>query len=175
VRTLIREELQHYLRLTPPLVEGLLDPAVQVQPHGIDLTVDRVERLEGAGRVGFASEVTVRPPGREVPFNVPDAQGGRPWVSLEPGAYRIRLAERVHLPRDVYAIARPRSSLLRMGVHVGTALWDAGYSGRGEALLVVHNPHGLHLQHRARVLQLVFFRLDTAPQAGYAGRYQGEG
>ncbi len=169
MRTLVREDLLRYLRGKPPLVEGLLDERVQVQPHGIDLSVDEVYTLGGMGRVGFASETTVLPQGIAVPFG-PDG-----WVHLSPGTYRIRLAERVHLPRNVYAIARPRSSLLRMGVHVGTALWDAGYSGRGEALLTVHNPHGVWMQHRARVLQLVFFLLDTPPREGYSGRYRGEG
>ncbi len=169
MRTLVREELQRYVRANPPLVEGLLDEQVQIQPHGIDLTVDEVYVIDGVGRIGFASESTVLPQGTRVAFGVDG------WVHLPVGTYRIRLAERVHLPKDVYAIARPRSSLLRMGVHVGTALWDAGYSGRGEALLTVHNPHGIWLEHRARVMQLVFFVLDVPPQSGYRGRYWGEG
>ena len=169
MRALVREELLARLKQDPPLVENLLDPEVQVQPHGIDLSVARVFRFDGPGRVGFPSAHTALPPVTEIPF---DAEG---WVHLPPGPYRIRLAERVHLPLDVFAIARPRSSLLRMGVHVGTALWDAGYSGQGEALLIVHNPHGMDLQHRARILQLVFFSLDRAPKEGYKGRYQGEG
>ncbi len=169
MRVLVREELLARLQEVPPLVEGLQDPDVQVQPHGIDLSVARVYRFEGAGRVGFSSSHTELPAAEEITF---DRQG---WVHLPPGSYRIRLAERVHLPLNVLAIARPRSSLLRMGVHVGTALWDAGYSGQGEALLVVHNPHGVYLQRRARVLQLVFFLLDRAPKEGYKGRYQGEG
>ncbi len=169
MRTLVREELLAALQHDPPLVEGLLDPEVQVQPHGIDLTVARVYRFCSPGVVGFPSTSTRLPEVEELAF----PQEG--WLHLAPGAYRIRLAEKVNLPVDVYAIARPRSSLLRMGVHVGTALWDAGYSGRGEALLVVHNPHGMRLARRARVVQLVFFRLDVPPQEGYAGRYQGEG
>lgn len=168
MRTLTREGLQRYLQAVPPLVEGLLDPDVQVQPHGIDLSVARVYRFLAAGRAGFASDRTVLPPVDLVPF---DEDG---WVHLPPGTYRVRLAERVNLPLHVYAIARPRSSLLRMGVHVGAALWDAGYSGQGEALLVVHNPHGVSLQRRARIIQLVFLEMDNPPAVGYTGRYQGE-
>ncbi len=169
MRVLVREDLLDFLRRDPPLVEGLLDPDVQVQPHGIDLSVARVYRFQGSGAVTFASTGTVLPRVQEIPF---DDDG---WVLLPPGVYRVRLAERVHLPLDVFAIARPRSSLLRMGVHVGTALWDAGYSGQGESLLVVENPYGVRLQHRARILQLVFFLLDRPPEEGYKGRYQGEG
>ncbi len=166
---LVREELYTYLEATPPLVEGLLDREVQVQPHGIDLSVGEVYRLQGSGTIGFASATTRLPTGEPIPF---DTTG---WVHLPPGMYRVRLAERVHLPVHLFAMAWPRSSLLRMGVHVGTALWDAGYSGRGEVSMVVHNPQGIHLQHRARIVQLMFFRLDRSPKQGYAGRYQGEG
>ncbi len=181
MRVLVREELFAELEKTPPLVEGLLDPLVQVQPHGIDLSIAEIRRLSTQGRIGFSSDVTLLPEGEVVPFalssqdvGLPENEGTR-WAFLTPGPYRIRLAERVHLPIHIFAIARPRSSLLRMGVHVGTALWDAGYSGRGEALFVVHNPGGVYVAHRARVLQLVFFRLDTPPGAGYMGTYQGEG
>jgi dUTP pyrophosphatase len=52
-------------------------------------------------------------------------------------------------------------------------VWDAGYSGRGEGLLIVHNPRGVRLQRGARIAQLVVFRL-TASTSAYAGQYQNE-
>ena len=168
MRTLVREDIIARLQHNPPLIEGMRDVDVQVQPHGVDLTVAKVFAFAGASQVGFDSAATHLPDVLPVPLDEDE------WWTLTVGAYRIRLAETVHLPLDVYAIARPRSSLLRMGVQVGTALWDAGYSGQGEALIVVHNPHGIRLQRRARVLQLVFFELDNPPRRGYSGRYQGE-
>jgi dUTP pyrophosphatase len=71
-------------------------------------------------------------------------------------------------------MARPRSTLLRSGVAIHAAVWDAGYSGRGEGLLSVLNARGYRLQRGARVLQLVFFRLSSPTAEGYRGRYQGE-
>jgi dUTP pyrophosphatase len=71
------------------------------------------------------------------------------------------------------ALAMPRSSLLRCGVTVHTAVWDAGYSGRSQSLMVVYNPRGFRLQRNARIVQLVFFRL-TQETEGYQGIYQGE-
>jgi dUTP pyrophosphatase len=62
-----------------------------------------------------------------------------------------------------------------MGCHVPTAVWDAGYEGRGEGLLVVNNPAGLRLQRGARIAQLVVFRLNETALEGYAGQYQHEG
>ncbi len=56
-----------------------------------------------------------------------------------------------------------------MSVH--TAVWDAGYRGRSQALLMVHHHQGYRLQQGARLLQLVFFRLAQPVSQGYQGRF----
>ena len=99
-----------------------------------------------------------------------DAMGN---MELVAGIYIITYNEVVHLPKNVMALGRPRSSLLRCGVTVGTAVWDAGYEGRSQSLLVVYNPRGVCLQRNARITQLVFFEL-TGETEGYNGVYQGE-
>jgi dUTP pyrophosphatase len=71
------------------------------------------------------------------------------------------------------ALARPRSSLLRCGVNIGTAVWDAGYSGRSQSLMLVSNSLGFRIQQNARVAQLIFMNL-SAETEGYAGKYQNE-
>jgi dUTP pyrophosphatase len=96
------------------------------------------------------------------------------WLDLTPGMYQVLFNEVVALPNDLMALGRPRSSLCRCGATLGTAVWDAGYTGRSTSLLVVTNPAGLRLARDARVLQLVFFTLDTPTAEGYAGVYQGE-
>lgn len=163
---LSREELREALSHVPPLVEDV-DLDEQLQPNGIDIRVARVERLASRGVLGTGSREAAQR--EELPA---DASG---WWDLEPGAYVIGYAERVNLPNDVMALARPRSSLLRSGVTVHTAVWDAGYSGAGEGLMVVANLSGYRLQRGARVLQLVFIRLGRATAEGYAGLYQHEG
>jgi dUTP pyrophosphatase len=82
--------------------------------------------------------------------------------------------EIVNIPKDVAALARPRSSLLRSGATLETALWDPGYRGRSQSLLVVYNPFGLRLKRNARLMQLVFLRLDNEAEKVYTGKYQGE-
>ena len=89
------------------------------------------------------------------------------------GIYMITYNEIVHLPKNIMALGRPRSSLLRCGVNVGTAVWDAGYEGRSQSLLVVYNPKGFRVQKNARITQLVFFGLTGASE-GYNGIYQRE-
>ena len=163
---LSREELRAALAFTPPLVEDV-DEALQLQPNGIDLRVDRVARLASRGTLG----VEAREPAERT--DLPTDQDG--WWDLAAGAYVLGYRERVNLPNDVMAIARPRSSLLRSGVAIHSAVWDAGYSGQGEGLLSVLNPAGYRLQRGARVLQLVFLRLGAPAALGYRGRYQDEG
>ena len=161
---LSREELLAALAADPPLVEDL-DLDLQLQPNGIDIRVDRVARLVSRGTLG----VEGREPAERT--EVPDQDG---WWDLAAGAYVIGYRERVNLPNDVMALARPRSSLLRSGVAIHSAVWDAGYSGRGEGLLSVVNPEGYRLERGARVLQLVFLRLGSPAAEGYRGTYQHE-
>ena len=164
---LTREELRAALAADPPLVEGA-DGAAQLQPNGIDLRAERIQRLVSGGRLG-AAEADRDPAERE---DVAADPAG--WWDLALGAYVITYRERVNLPADLTALLRPRSSLLRSGVTIHGAVWDAGYSGRGEGLLSVMNPKGYRLQRGARVAQLVFFRLSSATLEAYAGKYQGE-
>jgi dUTP pyrophosphatase len=56
---------------------------------------------------------------------------------------------------------------------VPSAVWDAGYCGRSESLMVVHHPRGFRVQRGARLLQLVFMTLRGRTE-GYQGVYQGE-
>lgn len=165
---LSREDLQAALAAQPPLVEGV-DVATQLQPNGIDLRVERVQRLTSPGLLGAAPNLR-EPAARE--DVQPDADG---WWDLHQGSYVIGYAEKVNLPADLMALARPRSTLLRSGVALQSAVWDAGYSGRGEGLLSVLNPRGYRLQRGAAVLQLVFLRLTSATAEGYTGRYQNDG
>lgn len=168
VSVLSREELRTALAATPPLVEGI-DEHAQLQPNGIDLRVGRVQRLTSPGLLGSADPIREPAAREEIQ---PDADG---WWDLHQGSYVIQYAEKVNLPPDLMAIGHPRSSLLRSGVAIHGAVWDAGYSGRGEGLLAVLNPRGYRLQRGARVYQLVFHRLWAPTAEGYAGRYQGEG
>jgi dUTP pyrophosphatase len=142
--------------------------AEQVQPNGIDLSIDALWRFVDAGVLGASSADRQLPPREELGF---DAQG---WLQLSPGTYGIRYAEWVEMPADCSGLCFPRSTLLRMGLYVPTAVWDAGYAGRGEGLLLVTNPHGVRLQRGARIVQLVLFRLSEAPGAVYTGQYQNE-
>ncbi|MEM1603743.1 MAG: deoxyuridine 5'-triphosphate nucleotidohydrolase [Zestosphaera sp.] len=146
-------------------VRDLLDTNTQLQPAGIDLRVSQVFKFRSAGVLGFNE--------RKLP-EVEEVLPENGYWSLDPGVYKIRFAEIVELPRDVLALCFPRSSLLRSGVLVSCTVWDPGYVGRGEALMHVMNPHGINLGVGARVVQLIFFRLNKAVEKTYEGFYKGE-
>jgi len=164
---LTRDDIRGLLEQEPPLIEGYINLEEQLQPNGIDLTLREVAMLQSPGKV------TVSNSQRVVSSLSPLVFDGLGFIDLMPGAYSITYNEVVHLPQNIMALATPRSSLLRCGVTVNTAVWDAGYSGRSQSLLVVYNPQGFQLQRNARIIQLVFLRLANQTE-GYRGTYQNE-
>lgn len=132
---------------------------------GLRLHLDRVFAFRGPGLLGSVNKKLA-----EVE-EVPPANG---IYKLEPGAYKVRYREVVRVPQNAVAMALPRSTLLRMGATIYTALWDPGYEGRGEGLLVVFNPYGIEIEVGAQVAQLLFIRLDRETSFVYRGSYQRE-
>ncbi len=143
-----------------PLDGGELDPE-QVQPNGVDLTLGAVYEQTGAGRIGKdGKEVGER---REL-----EPESG--VYELDPGAYVAGYGEIVGVPANHVGFVYPRSSLMRNSCMLHTAVWDAGYRGRGEGLLEVHRP--ITIEAGARFAQLVLAKADHEDE--YDGDYQGE-
>lgn len=164
---LSKQDIHRLLHKEPPLIEGCVNLEEQVQPNGIDLTLREIALPQSSGKIGVDNSQRV------VSDLAPLVFDGLGFIDLVPGAYIITYNEIVNLPSNIMALGRPRSSLLRCGVTIGTAAWDAGYSGRSQSLMVVYNPQGFRLQRNARIIQLIFFKL-TGKTQGYQGIYQGE-
>jgi len=160
-------DIRRLIKRKPPLVEGWINLDEQVQTNGFDLTLRDVTVMQSAGRIMASNSQ------REVSALSPLEFDEKNCIDLAAGIYMITYNEVVHLPKNIMALGRPRSSLLRCGVNVGTAVWDAGYEGRSQSLLIVHNPQGFRVQQNARMTQLVFMEL-TGESEGYKGIYQGE-
>lgn len=161
--------LRERLSAQPPLVEHFVDRDTQIQMNGVDFTLREVSRFDDEpGVVDFDNSERRTPSTTIIP---PDEAS---FWQLGPGPYWIVYNEVVNVPADMFGLARTRSSVLRCGAQIGTALWDSGYSGRSGSLLVVHNPAGIRLKKDARILQLVFFALDGPAAKVYAGTYQNE-
>jgi dUTP pyrophosphatase len=165
---LSREDILQMLGESPPLVENLCDVRQQVQPNGIDLTLKEIALFSSPGTLG------ARDDDRVLSNTSPLVFDGLGRVDLLPGCYLVTYNEVINLPRDIMALAMPRSSLLRCGVSIHHAVWDAGYSGRSQSLMVVYNAQGFRLHRDARIVQMVFLALGRRVAQGYQGMFQGE-
>ncbi len=164
---LSRKDLRQLILQPPLLIEGYIDLEQQLQPNGFDITLRDVAMLETMGQIGTDNGQ------RRLPDLGPLIFDSYGFMELMPGSYIITYNEIVHIPTNLMALARPRSSLLRCGVNIGTAVWDAGYSGRSQSLMIVYNSRGFRVQKNARVAQLVFMTL-TGETESYSGKYQNE-
>ena len=140
----------------------------QLQPNGVDLTLGSIAKPITSGRIGIDNSQRVLSELQELNF---DESG---YLNLPQGVYIARLNETVALPENLMAIAKPRSSLLRNGVAVNNAVWDAGYIGKSQVQIVVHPPEGFVVSQNARIIQMVFMTLDESAEFLYSGQYQGE-
>lgn len=163
---LTRQDIFELTRRQPPLISGEIDLDEQVQPNGIDLTVREIAVFSSRGCLASTNE------SRELSGVTPLVFDMKDGVDLLPGAYLAMFNEVVTLPSNVMALARPRSSLNRCGVSIHSAVWDAGYSGRSQSLLVVYNTHGFRLHRNARIIQLVFIYTARTVGEGYCGKFQ---
>lgn len=152
--------------LRPEDLVGLLGADYEeIDCVGLKLHLDRVYVLETHGHLGLENRVL--PKYREInPAN--DS------FRLRPGPYYVKYKEWIEIPNGYMGLAIQRSSLIRMGATLYTAVWDPGYRGRGSGLLVVHNPHGIIIDKGAQIAQLVLFRMTGETRKTYNGYYQGE-
>jgi dUTP pyrophosphatase len=146
------------------LVQDMIDPGVQVQQCGVDLTVSKVFRLDGEGVLDFTNEKRRLPKYVELPAH------DDKWI-LEPGIYHIGFNEKIVLPDDIAGILLPRSSALVCGIVQHSALWDPGYEGRSFFHAEVSKRVTIH--RNARIGQMVFFRLNERTEP-YSGIFKGE-
>ncbi|MFH1338901.1 MAG: deoxyuridine 5'-triphosphate nucleotidohydrolase [Candidatus Omnitrophota bacterium] len=143
----------------------------QLTPNGFDLTVGSIFEFAGSGSLDFSNKERAVPPTKEIMPEKKNPKGKSGWWSLKRGTYKIRANEILNLSRDLAAIAFPRSSLMRMGAFTQTAVWDAGFRGKSEFILVVENRRGLRIKQNARIVQIIFMKINKT-NLGYQGIYQ---
>jgi dUTP pyrophosphatase len=144
--------------------------ANQVQPNGVDLTVDAVFRQTSPGRLSRdGKRIGDREAVRPQTDDDPERELG-PVHELTTGGYILQYGETIRVPEGHVGFVFPRSSLMRNSCMLNTAVWDAGYEGRGEGLLQVHHP--IRIEAGARVAQFVL--AEAGHDGTYDGSYQGE-
>ncbi|MEM3373174.1 MAG: deoxyuridine 5'-triphosphate nucleotidohydrolase [Candidatus Anstonellales archaeon] len=148
-------------------IENYLDKK-QFQPAGIDLTLKEVHEIVSHGIVDFDNSKRKVSETKKINF---DSEGK---IFLPKGIYKVIYNEIVKIPKSAIALGFTRSTLLRSGVSVECAVWDPGYVGRSESLLVVHNEKGIILYQNARIVQLIFIKLEEEALRTYEGVYKNE-
>jgi len=133
----------------------------QLQPNGVDLTAAKLFSQTDSGRIGSEGKTV----GDRTEIEPIDGT-----FRLEPGAYIVQYGETVRIPDEHIGFIYPRSSLMRNSCMLHTAVWDAGYEGKGEGLLEVH--HEIEIEDGAQIAQIVFAEADH--EGTYDGSYQGE-
>ena len=149
------------------LITDYVDLDRQLQPAGFDLTLRDVYEYRQEGRVDFDNSQ------RRIAKTKKLKPDNEDWYFLSPGSYKILINETITLPNDVVALSRTRSTLLRNGAFVETGVGDPGYKGKYQCLLVVRNPHGIHIKKYSRIIQVVF--VSTAETIPYDGIFMEEG
>ncbi|WP_435183248.1 deoxyuridine 5'-triphosphate nucleotidohydrolase [Halobellus sp. EA9] len=154
-----------------------IDPVTddQVQPNGVDLTLGDVLEPAAPGYVGregktVGARESISPVDDGDVDADDDVASGADVFALDPGGYILQYAETIAIPDGHVGFLYPRSTLMRNSCMLNTAVWDAGYEGRGEGLLQVHHP--VRLERGARVAQLVL--AEAAHEGVYDGDYQRE-
>lgn len=147
----------------------------QIQPNGVDLRLDTILEQNTSGRIGIGEKtIGEREPVATVEESIANSSDtddvdGDTYV-LDPGGYVAQYVETVSIPDGHIGFVLPRSSLMRNSCMLNTAVWDAGYTGRGEGLLQVH--HTIEIERGARIAQLILAQADH--EGLYDGSYQGE-
>ncbi len=152
------------------LIENYPHLDTQLQPNGFDITVDEVHRLKDKGELDFSNSERKIPETEKIEPKKKNKEDKYGWWELEEGAYKVKTNEKFNMPRDLAGIVFPRSSLLRMGCTTETGVWDAGYRGKAEFLLLVKNEKGVEIKENARIAQLLFLPIDEVEE-GYGGVY----
>ncbi len=134
---------------------------IQIQQCGIDLRVGKIFKLKGNGAIDFTNEKRKLPEYIEIFDSEKDEK-----IELDIGIYAVQIADRVKVPNNMAGFAYPRSSLLRMGCTIHTAVHDPGYEGHPTYLMHVLNP--ITIYKDARIAQIVYIKCD-----GVNGEYEG--
>lgn len=134
----------------------------RVGPAGVDLGIDEVKKVTGVvcledGEYQLPERATL------------DAYEGVVMIRSDP--HIIVYDVKVEVPDDHIGFVLPRSRLMRSGWHLTTAVWEPGYAGNGEGLLMPM-VEGL-LDVTMSVAQMVMVPVEDSGIV-YDGVHQGE-
>ena len=152
------------------LIENYINLDKQLTPNGFDLTAGKIFKFNSPGDIDFSNSQRIIPEGEELIPEKRKVEDKHGWWGLSQGAYKVRTNEVVNLPNSLAALGFTRTSLLRIGALTQNGIWDAGFKGKGEFILVVSNSQGINIKQNARVVQLMFVEVKVTEE--YRGIYK---
>src|SRR4029078_12598564 len=92
---LSREQIRALIQSKTPLVGGVQDLEVQLQPNGFDLTLAEVHRYQARGVLAVDNAGRQLPTLEQIPFSSDD------YLDLEQGIYHVLYNQTVHSAQDL--------------------------------------------------------------------------
>ena len=144
------------------------------QPSGLDLRVGKVFAL------GISTEtIGIYNGKKKLPDHIEytpytfcdDGKELKGWKLKPNRAYIFQVQDPIKIGEKNAQFYLPRSTLLRGGVNVYTALGDLGYNGHLSFLVINHGIQPFFIEQGERFAQLVDFEVRGGSE-GYDGDYQ---
>lgn len=144
----------------------------KVNQVGIDLSVKKIERIYRGGQV-LKEKTVIDPQNYQEVFATKNPEGRTTW-KLSSGVYAITFNERVTIPSTHTGFILHRSSIMRMGSMLISAIWDPGFTTGDENMgttLFVHVP--IEIEKDARIAQFYMISNEYVDVL-YNGQFQGK-
>ena len=140
----------------------------QIQPNAVELTVGAVRKCVSGGT--FVLRDNLKQHIEKEEFKPVYEETNDKVYLLEEGVYEIEFEQRVQMGADEVGIVISRSSLMRNGIWMTSALYDSGYVGKMVASLQVPKGTRFEFPKGERLAQFVIFEAEALKR--YTGSYQ---
>lgn len=146
------------------------------QPSGMDLRLGQIFYFEEEEdvRYGLINGEKILPkqkPVKPMLIQVASDDYVAGWELIPNKPYIAQVKGQIKIGDKNAQFYLPRSTLLRAGVNVYTALGDLGYNGHLSFLIINHGPKSFFIQTGERFAQLVDFEVRDGGKS-YNGDYQ---
>lgn len=140
------------------------------QPNGIDARLGQVFALtfNKDKQYGISEDCKVLP--EHIPIEPDVYPLGIGWELRPHTAYILQVDRPIHIQKDSAQFYLPRSSMLRMGLNIATALGDSDFNGHLSFLGINETDFPLFLEKGVRFAQIIDFEVKGAGL--YDGDYQ---
>lgn len=148
------------------------------QPSGLDLRLGNVFYLNAEKDIvyGLIDGEKILPEHEKVKptlLQVREDDYVAGWNFIPNQPYICQVKNQIKIGENNAQFYLPRSTLLRAGVNVYTALGDLGYNGHLSFLVINHGPRPFFIQEGERFAQLIDFEVKGGSES-YDGDYQEE-